>query len=119
MDFRQATNLFADPLFDGDPVQIYEPKEGDPIEPPELPDDECIEDDEEILVDPEFPEEPEPPAHRRKYYINDVEVHVVSERIQYYGDDGKLITESLRDFTKKRILKEYTSLDDFLRQWKA
>ena len=119
MDFRQATNLFADPLFDGDPVQIYEPKEDDPIEPPELPDDEGIDNDEEILVDPEFPEAPEPPAHRRKYYIHDVSVEVISERVQYIGDDGKLITESLRDFTKKRILKEYASLDNFLRQWKA
>ncbi len=119
MDFRQATNLFADPLFDGDPVQIYEPKEDDPIEPPEPPDDEGIEDDEEILVDPELPEKPEPPEPRHKYYIDDVEVYIVSERIQYHGDDGKLITESLRDFTKKRILKEYASLDDFLRQWKA
>ena len=25
MDFKGATNLFADPDFDGDPVQIYEP----------------------------------------------------------------------------------------------
>lgn len=107
-------------MFDGEPVQIYEPGEGDPIEPPEPPYDEGIEeDDEEILVGPELPEEPEPPTPRRKYYINDVEVLVVSERVQYYGDDGKLITESLRDFTKKRILKEYASLDDFLRQWKA
>jgi len=27
MDFRKATNLFADPDFDGEPVVIYEPKE--------------------------------------------------------------------------------------------
>ena len=120
MDFRQATNLFADPLFDGEPVQSYELKEDDPIELPGLSYDEVIEeDDEEILVGTEFPEEPESPEPRHKYYIDDIEVCVVSERVQYYGDDGKLITESLRDFTKKRILKEYASLDDFLRYWKA
>ena len=119
MDFRQATNNFAEPTFDGEPVQIYELKEDDPIELPGPPYDEGIEDDEEILVGPELPEAPEPPEPRHKYYIDDVEVYVVSERVQYYGDDGKLITESLRDFTKKRILKEYASLDDFLRQWKA
>src|SRR5205807_2158995 len=34
MDFKRATAHFADPDFDGDPVQIYEPKEGNPIEPP-------------------------------------------------------------------------------------
>ena len=26
MDFKRATALFADPDFDGDPVQIYEPE---------------------------------------------------------------------------------------------
>ncbi|MBU4257724.1 DEAD/DEAH box helicase family protein, partial [Patescibacteria group bacterium] len=119
MDFRQATNNFAEPTFDGEPVQIYELKEDDPIEMSGPPYDEGIEDDEEILVRPELPEEPVPPEPRHKYYIDDVEVQVVFERVQYHSDDGKLITESLRDFTKKRILKEYTSLDDFLRQWKA
>jgi type I restriction enzyme R subunit len=35
MDFRKATNLFADPDFDGDPVQIYQPGESDPVTPPD------------------------------------------------------------------------------------
>lgn len=35
MDFRGATNHFADPEFDGDPVQIYEPGEADPVTPPD------------------------------------------------------------------------------------
>lgn len=39
IDFRKATNHFADPDFDGEPVQIYEPGEGDPVMPPELPSD--------------------------------------------------------------------------------
>jgi len=119
IDFRQATNLFADPQFDGEPVQIYEPGEDDPIEPPEPPDKEDIGDDETIIDIFEPPEEGEPPEPRRKYYIDDVEVMVVSERVQYYGNDGKLITESLKDYTKKRILKEYASLDDFLNRWKS
>ena len=37
IDFRGATNHFADPDFDGDPVQIYEPGPDDPIDPPEPP----------------------------------------------------------------------------------
>jgi len=116
MDFRQATNLFADPLFDGEPVQIYEPGKDDPIEPPEPQDNDHEGDDEEILVDPESPE---PPRPRRKYYIDDVEVFVIRERVQYYDNDGRLITESLNDYTKRRIFKEYTSLDDFLNRWKS
>ncbi|MCC5606882.1 type I restriction enzyme HsdR N-terminal domain-containing protein [Nostoc sp. CHAB 5834] len=40
MDFKKATELFADPDFDGDPVQIYQPKPVDPIVPPDAGDDE-------------------------------------------------------------------------------
>ena len=116
MDFRQATNLFADPLFDGEPVQVYEPGEDDPIEPPDQPpgNGDYV-DDEYVVFDDSLPELHEV---RRKLYVDDVEVFVEREQVQYIGDDGKLITESLRDFTKKRILKEYASLDNFLRQWK-
>ena len=35
IDFRKATNHFADPDFDGEPVQIYEPGEDDPVTPPD------------------------------------------------------------------------------------
>ena len=35
LDFRKVTNHFADPDFDGEPVQIYEPGEGDPVTPPD------------------------------------------------------------------------------------
>src|SRR4029077_6873763 len=35
---------------------------------------------------------------------------------QYYGPDGKLITESLKDYTRKTIRKDYQSLDQFLRR---
>lgn len=116
MDFRQATNLFADPQFDGEPVQIYEPREGEPVEPPE-PTGEEPEEGEEIVVEPGPFAPEESTKKRRKYYVNDVEVWVVSERVQYYGPNGRLITESLKDFTKKALLKEFASLDDFLNKW--
>ena len=39
MDFKKATELFADPAFDGDPVQVFEPTGNQPpIPPDELPD---------------------------------------------------------------------------------
>jgi type I restriction enzyme R subunit len=50
--------------------------------------------------------------------VNDVPVFVINERVQYYGPDGKLITESLRDYTKKSVLQEFASLDNFLARWK-
>lgn len=119
IDFKKATELFADPDFDGDPVVIYEPEEGDPPLPPELPsDDEGL--DGGILVDPPF----EPPGGggsepRVKYVVGDVPFFVVAERVQYYGPDGALITESLKDYTKRTVRKEFKSLDDFLRHWKG
>lgn len=51
--------------------------------------------------------------------VNDVEVTVASERVQYYDKDGKLITESLRDYTRKMVSQGYTSLDKFLTAWKS
>ena len=118
MDFKKATELFADPDFDGDPVQIFEPG-GD--EPPVPPDEPGIpgEGEEEPLPPPEPPLPPgEPGEPRIKYIIGgDVAVYVIAERVQYYGPDGKLITESLKDYTRKAVRKEYASLDDFLRRW--
>ena len=49
--------------------------------------------------------------------IDDVSVYVVNERVQYYGNDGKLITESLKDFTRILLNKRFASLDSFLQTW--
>nr|NQU89137.1 DEAD/DEAH box helicase family protein [Bacteroidota bacterium] len=123
MDFRKATNLFADPDFDGDPVQIYEPDDDEPPVPPEDWDDEDGAEgqggeDEPIIVDPPVPTTgPEEPGEPRKYYVNNIAVSVVHERVQYFGPDGKLITESLKDYTRKNIEKEFSSLDAFIRKW--
>jgi len=113
MDFRKATELFADPDFDGDSVQIYEPGPDDsPVPPDDTPPPE--------EGDTEYPPEdgtivdPEP---RRKYLVRDVAVTVLAERVQYLDSAGKLITESLRDYTRRNVTEEFASLDDFLRRW--
>jgi len=125
MDFRQATNLFADPDFDGDPVLIYEPQPDEPVVPPEdeNPDgDPGNENPDDLRGDDTPPdvgfsdeEETEP----QKYYVNNIPVSVAHERVQYYGKDGKLITESLKDYTKANIKKEFTSLDSFIQKWRS
>lgn len=118
MDFKKATELFADPAFDGDPVQIYEPGPGDSPVPP---DDETLPDDlagagDDATGETSFTGEDGP--GRTRYVVgNEVKVQVVAERVQYYGPDGKLITESLRDYTRSTVRREYASLDDFLRRW--
>ncbi len=118
MDFKRATALFADPDFDGDPVQIYEPDPNEPptppVDPPEPGDPLALEDG---LIDP-IDVGVDGDGHRpKKYYVDDVEVIVATERVQYLDADGKLITESLKDYTRKTVKKEYQSLNAFLTKW--
>lgn len=127
LDFKKATELFADPAFDGDPVQIYEPK-GDqsPVPPDEegdIPADEGDGSGDVIYPTPDGPPDGgigypgEEEAGVRRYVVDNVEVKVVAERVQYFDANGKLITESLKDYTRKILAKEFASLDDFLRKW--
>ncbi|MGE4545691.1 MAG: EcoAI/FtnUII family type I restriction enzme subunit R [Pedobacter sp.] len=116
MDFKKATELFADPDFDGDPVVIFVPGPGDPPVPPDEPGDE----ENGGTGDPPIPDPPDDETTSpRKYVVGDVPVFVVAERVQYYGNDGKLITESLKDYTKATVRKEYASLDAFLKKWNS
>ncbi|UJX41542.1 DEAD/DEAH box helicase family protein [Desulfovibrio sp. JY] len=126
IDFRGATNLFADPDFDGAPVQIYEPGEDDPVDPPiDVPPPDDGEtplppepgEDEDVLVDPDPPGGDGPVDPPRKIYVDGVAVAIVAERVEYLDEQGKLITESLRDFTKKALKKHFASLENFLQRW--
>ncbi|HLO51879.1 MAG TPA: type I restriction-modification enzyme R subunit C-terminal domain-containing protein, partial [Kamptonema sp.] len=122
IDFKKATELFADPDFDGDPVQIYEPKLDESPVPPDLPDEETRDGDSgtgEKL--PSDSENPNPPTETltRRYVVANVEVKVVGERVQYFDAEGKLITASLKDYTRQTVTKEYASLDDFLNRWSS
>lgn len=114
LDFRNVTKLFADPEFDGDPVQILEIPDEDEI--PGLDDPESS-DGEEIADEPsiEFPKERT--EKRRKFVLSGQSVEIIGERVQLIGSDGKLITESLTDFTRKNVLGEFATLDDFLTAW--
>lgn len=126
MDFRGATSHFADPDFDGEPVQIYEPHDYDPITPP---DDAIISgggedavppvpgDDETVVDTPDISISPGVSEKQKKVYVDGVAVAVVSERIEYLDAGGKLVTESLRDFTRNTLRKQFASLDVFLRRW--
>jgi len=54
---------------------------------------------------------------QKKVYVDGVAAKVISERIEYLDANGKLVTESLRDFTRNTLRKHYASLDAFLRRW--
>ena len=124
IDFRGATAHFADPAFDGEPVQVYEPSEDDPIDPPDVspPDDDTpvsyAGNGGTIVSDPALPPLAEG-GPRQKIYVDGVSAEVVAERIQYVDKDGKLVTESLRDFTRKVLRRRFASLDAFLIRWNA
>lgn len=121
MDFKKATELFADKDFDGEPVMIYEPKgDASPVPLDDNPGDETDNPDSEFTGNPgdtTASEGDEEPRGRVKYVIGDVSVYVITERVQYYGPEGKLITESLKDYTRSTVRKDYASLDEFLRRW--
>lgn len=115
MDFRNASRLFADPNFDGEPVQIYEPDEDDDIVPPTPPGGDGDSDDDNDDGDGGDGNG----EKKKKFYVADAGVQVLNERVLYYDKDGKLITESLKDYTKKTILQEYATLDDFIKRWNS
>ena len=124
MDFRNVTNLFADSSFDGDPVMVKDLSENDDISDvdEDTADDTIVDtlNGEEI----EFPY-PQPlygegyiaAEPKVKIRIDGVTVKVVHERIQYLDNDGKIITETLTDYTKKNVLSSYATLDSFLKSW--
>jgi type I restriction enzyme, R subunit len=117
LDFKKATELFADPAFDGLPEQVYVPPPDGPIAPPDI-----VPADPDELTPGEPPEPPpdhedDEPGKRVKYVVGDVPVFVVAERVQYYGKDGALVTESLRDYTRRTIREKFSSLDAFLKTW--
>lgn len=116
MDFRNATHLFADPDFDGEPIVIKtegggedEPEGGEGIDgtiPPESP-----------PVEPPIIDTTKPSEPREKVFVNGVNVSILNERIQYLDAHGKLITGSLKDYTKQKVNEEFSTLEEFLNKW--
>lgn len=134
MDFRNVTDLFADKDFDGEPVMIKVVVNVDGET--ELADDIILgstdevttEDETSITPTPELPTTETPviigggeitEEPRSKIYVAGVDVSVLNERVQYLDGNGKLMTESLIDYTRRSLLKEFTSLDNFLNRWNA
>ncbi len=130
MDFRNVTDLFADPDFDGEPVMIKEVSSDNEFTDDDInPDEEVIDPDTGEKVDfgdDEFTNHEIPAiidggeigdSPKGKVYVAGVDVSILNERIQYLDSNGKLITESLKEYTKNGILKEYRSLEEFLSKW--
>ncbi len=124
IDFRGVTKLFADPDFDGDPVSVKTTTGEIPTEEEETVDgqgelggDQESEGDYGGDIPPEIIDGGDINEIPAKYYVNDVPVKVIHERVYYYDKDGKLITESLISYTRKNIKNEFKTLDEFLIKW--
>jgi type I restriction enzyme R subunit len=124
LDFQGVTKLFADPGFDGFAERIFEVTENEDmgtkleqLDPNNLPIEEKEKEDE--LVDLIRTQDTNKEIKERPpvYTISDVPYAVIREQVQYLGTDGKLMTESLQDFTKKNILNHYPTLERFFTAW--
>lgn len=117
MDFRNATRLFSDPEFDGDPVSIKDIKHEEEITTDDIENTDSTNNLSNAptreSANVTFAEITE----SRKIHVNGVEINIFNEYCSYYDKDGKLVTESLRDFSKRSILNEYASLNDFIHKW--
>ncbi len=128
LDFRNATDLFADKDFDGEPIRIKPVTEdtdiGKIVDEEELQTTPVIDDEsgeEIIFVPPEIRKPPTgidiPPS--KKVYVNGIDVSVLVTRNLYFDNDGKPITTSLKDYTRKIIKGNYSSLDEFINSWSS
>lgn len=104
LDFRDASRMFMDPEFDGEPPVIDPPtcpkgpEPSGPVDPPQPPID--------------------PPVGHFKYYVSSLPVEIIGEQVQYYWN-GTLHTETLVDYTKKNMKNQYRTLDDFINKWNS
>lgn len=105
LDYRGATQLFADPDFDGNPEQILGGMDGDEAPPDDTSD-----------VGGTLPLEADGEG-RHKYFVDGVEVSVINERVQYFDPSGRLITESLNSYTKAKVLERFATREDFIAAW--
>ena len=143
LDFKKATDRFADPDFDGEAEVIFKPNSGNSTVPPDNePSSTNTTDDPTGGLDDPFDspsggDDDEPyitggddsftgvsgtdsvNEPRIKYVVKGVTVSVLAERVQYIGADGKLITESVKDYTVKTVKQEYATLNDFIRKWNS
>lgn len=107
LDFRNVTQLFKDPDFDGDPtITDVTPEEGENAQP-------CPDPDRggDMTIDPYVP-------YNNKYTIKGKDIRIETEVVSYLGKDGHtLVTESLTDYTRKNIRGKYATLNDFIRKW--
>ena len=123
LDFKKATELFADERFDGIPEKVLVATPNTLAETLEA--ENAVENTAYLLPEDRtsagsaaaISEDWRDVEHRvSKYYVAGVTVRKLAERVQYYDSDGKLVTESFKDYTRHTLKKQFASLDDFVKR---
>jgi type I restriction enzyme R subunit len=134
LDFRNATDLFADKDFDGDPIRVKPVSQDEDLSLVVIEEENTVTvldeaTGEEIVFEKakiRYPDGStldgnwvarEPDAKREKVYVNGVDVSILVSREMYFDQHGKPITTSLKDHTKEIIKENFASLEDFLNKW--
>ena len=147
LDFKKATELFADERFDGTPEKVMVTKPEEIIEGEgdidTLGTDEQGDQDQENAEegigeeqgeynpqdngqgsDSEWTDGPigggdEEGEPFIKFHVSGVTVKKMAERVQYDDTDGKLVTESFKDYTRNTIHKQFATMDAFIKKWQS
>ncbi len=131
LDFRNATDLFADRNFDGDPIRVKPVSEdtdlGGIIDEEETDTMPIIDEvtGEEVKIEqpviryPDNSDSPQVSEQRQKVYVNGVDVSILISRELYFDRHGKPITASLKDHTREIIKGQFASLNDFINRWNS
>ncbi len=122
MDFRGVCRLFADPDFDGEPI-VDDNFNSDEYSNSNMGNEKNVnttENGENSDFDANDENDDNSKEDKpKKYRIRGIDIKILNERVQYYDKDGKLITESITDYSKKNILGEYATLDEFINIWNS
>lgn len=112
MDFRNNTEKFADPSFNG-PAEVVLNVDGGNATDIKTARDFGV--DNPVIQIPISGEVEE--GVSKKIYIKDVPVTILNETVKYYDADGKLITESIVEYSGKNLKRLYEKYDDFEQEW--
>lgn len=136
LDFRNATDLFADKDFDGDPIRVKPVSQDEDLSLVVIEEEEntvTVLDEatgEKIKFEKATIRYPDgsklggnwvakDPDAKEKVYVNGVNVSVLVSREMYFDQHGKPITTSLKNHTKEIIKENFASLNDFLNKWNS
>ena len=112
MDFRNNSEKFADPNFNG-PAEVVLDVDGGNGQEPKTGKDFGITD---TTIKPPISGDVED-GQSKKVYINNVPVSIINETVKYYDVDGRLITESIVEYSGRNLKRVYERYEDFEQEW--